>query len=127
MKKLSLAQLLYIHKEYVKNQFKFRSKQPVFHLGQIVRVRKDAESLYCECFGHHDRWRPELFAGFDDIRKERIGQTCYVIDIDYVGVKTRNPEYDPYLYMVRFEDGKKMNMCSEWLTKYLRRDWRLND
>jgi hypothetical protein len=121
MKELTIEQLLELYKKFVIGEFP-KDDQPEFSLGELVRVRDDACSIYGECSDdrHHDgRWERELIAGLDEVRQKRRGEIGFVQDISRVPMKCRNlninREKSNYIFEIKYEDGMRISMVGEWL------------
>lgn len=115
---ITKEKLIELLKEKMKRLYP-KDDQPEFNIGDLVRVRNDAESIYGEYFdeGHHDRWETGLIAGFDEVRQKRRGEIGFVEDIAYVPMKVKKIRCSNFMYEVRYGDGVRITMCGTWLER----------
>jgi len=116
MKPLTTEQILDLYKSKVRRLFP-RDEQPEFNLGDLVRVKMDADDIYGEFLGgmHEDRWKRGLISGFDKNRQKRRGEIGYVEGISRVALKVRGMKHTNYQFQIRYEDSASLSMDGDWL------------
>ena len=113
---LTIEQLLELYKRKVMSLYP-KNDQPEFTLGELVRVKQDADDIKGEFLDHNDRWVHDLISGFDTAREKKRGEIGYVEDISRVVLKVRGMKHTNYLFQIRYEDGKSISMDGDWLEK----------
>ena len=126
---------LYRKEFLVKFCYRGIQRRPKFLLGDKVRIRKDASSIFGRYFDElFNDYKVGLIAGFDDCRKEakKRRREGIVVRVVYVGMKIASAstarftdnerelkDFDDicFDYTVKFPDGRCITFVGTWLRK----------